>query len=291
MPLTNPYQVTETDKDLLQIAIKQGVSFWQLRKLNPNITSISPGQYINIPTANTPKPYNPFQPAITAFQQAGSALKNEFNYFAGAVTKSPYGFTTNFADQAYKLNPNLPNPVGGVGNNPYGPPAPAAGTSPASTAWNPVMGGDRNIEGQNDTIRLYQLRTTMQNATDPSQLPGTITNADAARLGYSPAQMTQAGYVMKNGSWINAAAVSPSGAGAGFQSGNNWQTNPSLYRLQHGRNAKNKRNQFETNLKWERNFWRRKKRQAKGIGGPRTEPGADIRPDTPSTTLDLILGS
>jgi hypothetical protein len=280
MPLTNPYQVTETDKDLLKIAEQQGFNFQELKKLNPNITSISPGQFINTP----PKLQYSVPAGPPTLSPGASAAVSGFTQPSG-----PYNISSGV--NQYLSGANLPAGYPG----PYHVPGSlAAPVRPADSQFNLVSSnGDRDIESQNDMIRVFQLKTTMENATDPSQLPKVISNADAARMGYPPAQMIQAGYVMKNGNWINAKGTSGSvygAGGVGFQSANNWQTNDALHLITFNKNAKNKHSKFETNLKWAKNAWKRKKRAAKGIGA-RTEPGAEIRADTPSTTLDLVLGS
>jgi hypothetical protein len=263
MPLHNPYQVQETDRDLLQIAEQQKLNFSELKQLNPNITSISPGQFISVP-----KPATGLQ------------------YSTPAGPPAPISIPPGVAAAVSGL-PQLPMSTGQSSNQapvvqqPYGPPKPV---------WNSAMTGDQDMASQNDAIRIYNLQTTMQSATDPSQMPSTVSNADAARLGYSPAQMKQAGYVMRgDGNWVNANSAGGGGGGA-LQSGNNWQTNDALHIITFNRNAKNKHSKFETNLKWAKNAWKRQKRRAKGEGA-RTEPANFIRGDTPSTTLDLILGS
>jgi hypothetical protein len=186
-----PYQVTPSDKDLVQIAANNGIDYNTLKAANPSITSVSPGQFVNIP---------------------------------------PQGYT----------------PGGSISS----------------------------------------LQNALQSATDPSQLPPSVNFSDVLSAGYTPEQMTQAGYVLQNGMWRLASQSAP-----GFQSGNNWQTNPALHTVQFNRNAKSARNRFQTTEKWQQNTLRRKRRQAKGIGGPRTQPGAPLRADNPATTLDVILGS
>lgn len=53
MPDNTDYQVTQADKDLLTLSQRLNVDYQQLKQANPSIKSISPGQFINIPTKQT----------------------------------------------------------------------------------------------------------------------------------------------------------------------------------------------------------------------------------------------
>ena len=285
MPLPpgyQPYQVQQEDKDLLTLAARLNVPFQTLKQANSSITSISQGQFINVPKppAGPPKP-----PALSPGASAAVSGIPE--------PSGPYNISSGVGQ--YLAGANLPP---GYPGNYQVPGSLAAPFRPNdSPDYSPALTGDRNIEMQNDMIRVYQLKTTMQNAKDPSQMPKTISNADAARMGFPPAQMIQAGYVMKNGNWILSGGAGGTGSGSWtspttgntYQSANNWETNPALHMVVFNRNAKNKNSKFVTTEKWAQNAYRRKKRAAKGIGV--TQPGNDIRADTPSTTLDLVLGT
>jgi hypothetical protein len=300
MPKTgNPaYQIQETDRDLLELSARMDLNYQEVKRLNPSITSISPGQYINLPPKQPPG-YNPLEPVGNALSSTWRSLGNLAGDLAGRVTGTQYGFNTNFANIAFGKNPNLPNPYGGLGNTPYGPtqgpPAPrqtpaqaliAAGVPPSVVAT--VLANTSDYFDPKNEARADLLKRRLQTATDPSQLPQLILASDAAHAGFSPAQMLQAGYVLRNREWVFSGAASGTGTG-GPSSGNNWQTNDSLHLITFNRNAKNKRSRFQTTLKWAKNAWKRKKLAAKGH--VRTQPAAEIRPDSPSTTLDLILGS
>jgi hypothetical protein len=266
MARTQPYQVEETDRDLLTLAEKLKLDYPTLKAANPSITSISPGQFINRPLQQTSPVLSNTSATGMEEIQTGSFLGG--NNLAPTVNTGYYQAPASMAQTGITGAP----PVG------YGP-----GSQPTRPPQASVMGANRGPSPI--VIQAYQLKNTLANITDPSQLPPSLDPTLVAAAGYTPAKMLEAGYVLQSGKWVRAGAngVAPP------QTNNNWETNDALRLITFNRNAKNRRSRFETTLKWAKNAWKRKKLAAKGHG--RTEPAAEIRMDTPSTTLDLILGS
>lgn len=271
MARTQPYQVQETDRDLLTLAEKLKLDYPTLKAANPSITSISPGQFINRPLQQTsPVLSNSSMTGVEEIQTGsflgGNNLAPTVNTGYYQRTPDPQSLYRAYLPSGYGTM--TPSGQGGV-------PDPNGAVSPggANRGPSPIV------------IQAYQLKNTLANITDPSQLPPSLDPSLVAAAGYTPAKMLEAGYSLQNGKWVRSASGVP-----GAQTNNNWETNDALRLITWKRNAKNKRNRFQTTLKWAKNAWKRKKLAAKGHG--RTEPGVvDIRMDTPSTTLDLILGS
>lgn len=264
MPLTNPYQVQETDKDLLTLSARLGVPFPTLKQLNPSITSISQGQFINVPklpsaTPPPPSPSAPYGPP------AGLPLP-QVNASVPLARPAAY--------------PGVPGSLAA----PYRPPT--STQQPANQP--PGMASPYISPG----VSVGYLQATLQNAKDPSQLPPSIDPNMVTAAGYTPEQMLQAGYTMQGGYWVNSGAGATSGTGGTApQSGNNWMTNPALHMIVYNRNAKNKHSRFVTTEKWARNAWKRSRRGMSKEAFARFHPGNPVRADTPSTTLDVVLGS
>jgi hypothetical protein len=265
MARNQPYQVQETDRDLLTLAEKLKLDYPTLKAANPSITSISPGQFINRPLQQT-------SPVLSNSSATG-VEEIQTGSFLGGNNLAP---TVNTG--YYPNNPNAPAPT------PPPPPTygPMGNLRPPIQPANPYT-VNPYLDPKNEA-RVYVLQNQLLTAQSFADLPPLVSSADAAHAGFSPAKMLQAGYVLKNGNWVKGT-----GPGGGPVSDNNWETNDALHLITMNRNAKNRRNRFQTTLKWAKNAWKRKKLAAKGHG--RTEPAAEIRMDTPSTTLDLILGS
>lgn len=272
-----PYQVGPQDRDLLQLAERLGTDFPTLSGMNPSITSISTGQYINIPGVppvpgtTPPNPGIPgVPPGVQTTPSASPTLSAANQYGAPIGPVMP------------NLQPNAGQLLGQQYANQYN------NLSPSESGSGTIRGP--HTATPENALRLTFMKQNLLSATDPSEFPPTMSATDAGMMGFSPSQMTQAGYVLKNGTWsLPSAGGAPGAAGApaaGPQTANNWMTNPSLHLVKFNARAKNKKNRFVTTEKWARNAWKRKLRPQQ-----RTEPAAEVRPDTPSTTLDLVLGS
>lgn len=264
---SNTYQVQPEDRDLLTLAEKLKTDYPTLTGMNPSITSISTGQFIRVP-----------QPAPTI--------------------PNPYG---DVPAMSMNTNPAAAAPMG-----PVPPPSPSPVVPGVPAHAQPIQGnylsnlnsptsslrGPHTVTPQN-AVRLAFLKQNLANATDPSQFPPTLSASDVGLMGYTPAQMIQAGYQLSNGNWVLPGAAGAPGTTTSPQptTNNNWMTNPSLHLIQFNKNAKNKKSTFVTTEKWARNAWQRKR----GRGGHAVEiapePAAEVRADTPSTTLDLVLGT
>ena len=271
MARTQPYQVEDTDRDLLTLAEKLKLDYPTLKAANPSITSISPGQFINRPLQQT-------SPALSNTSMTG-VEEIQTGSFLGGNNLAPTvntGYYQRTPDPQSLYRAYLPSGFGTMTpSGQSGVPGPAGGAG---------MGADRGPSPI--VIQAYQLKNTLANVTDPSQLPPSLDPTLVAAAGYTPAKMLEAGYVLQSGKWVRAGANGM----APPQTNNNWETNDALRLITFNRNAKNRRSRFQTTLKWAKNAWKRKKLAAKGH--TRTEPATvDIRMDTPSTTLDLILGS
>lgn len=258
---TQPYQVKPTDKDLLTIAAQQGLNYPDLKALNPSITSISTGQYINVPkTFGPPAPSQPVAPSVPAS-------------FVPAM--------------------NYNGPLPKTQTQTYGPPKPPP-QMPISSQASPYAFGPQGTQSNqsnspalpyvvshdNFLVQVSNLKNTMENATDPSQLPSTVVPSMANAAGYTPEQMLSAGYQMKNGNWVKVDTSAPGNGGGGNQ-----PFDPQKYLVRNRQYAHNERNRYWTTLAQKQNAYKRAKH------GRRTQPVNDVRADTPSTTLDVILGS
>lgn len=265
MPQTNPYQVQETDKDLLTLSARLGVPFPTLKNLNPSITSISQGQFINVPKLPSAPPPAP-SPSTPYGPPAGLPLPQ---YNAPSLSGIPS------VPQTY----NTPGSLAA----PYRPPTSQQPTNQPLAMATPYISPGANVA---------YLQSALQNAKDPSQLPPSVAPNMVAAAGYTPEQMLAAGYTMQGSYWVHSGAGGTSGMGGSTpQSGNNWQTNPALRMIVFNRNAKNKHSTFTTNLKWAQNAWKRSRRGMSKEAYARFHPGNPVRADTPSTTLDLVLGT
>lgn len=259
---SNPlsYQVAPEDRDLLTLAEKLKTDYPTLVNLNPSITSISQGQFINIPGQQYNEPIGPNRPPAGLQYPApiGPALPPVQGPKPPPTYGSPY--IPSVPNHAQPITNLYPSNLNASGN-------------PGSALANTMT-----------DARAYQLSLTkqgMMNAADPSQWPNLLSTGDVSFMGFTPAQMTAAGFTMKNGNWVKGPTP---GAVGQPTTNNNWQTNPSLHLVTFNKNAKNRQNRFVTTEKWARNAWKRKMREQ------RTAPAVEVRSDTPSTTLDLVLG-
>ena len=267
MPQSQDYQVQEQDRDLLTLAARLNTNYQTLKQLNPSIQSISQGQIINRPVQG-PLPL----PSPTPNLLTGSFLSG-----SGAVNTGTGASVPSFTGSP---------PPG------YGPGAgfsqPPQATPPPSATGSFLSGSGAVNTGALE--RVYALRNTLSNPNlQQSQLPQMILAGDASAAGYNPSQMLQAGYVLQNGQWrLGTSVAAQQGAAGGGVTGD---IPDSQRMIMFNRNAKNRHSRFVTNLKWAKNAWKRKKMAAKGYDRNRTEPGVVVRQDSPSTTLDLVLGS
>lgn len=329
----NPYQITDEDDDLLTTANNLGIPYEALVAANPNIQSVSQGQYINVPSVNANNPlFNPNDPT----EQMSISGSNE-PYRGQSPALSLYGSSLGDGPGAIgKLGENvLPTPA--VNNRfytsrPYGNnnaiegegqadigigggftsggyPSPESYQPPVNP--NPQVVKDSPVSGRlqaiADTIRLQNLQTTLANATSPDQLPVNVPATDAFKLGYTPEDMRAAGYVFYRGTYkkaevasINAApsvvtAGTPQSSRTTDEYGNAWNPATAQTDVYGGRFVQ------EGAKRWVRTSggrlvrevavggrWRKAGRQARVKG---QTPQPVIRADTPSTTLDLVLGT
>lgn len=285
MPLYNSYQVQEQDKDLLTLAARLGVDYQTVKLANPSITSISQGQFINLPAGGPPPP--PKVPAGPPRPPAASALQYSQPAGPPAIGSAPYA--PGNGSNTYS-GPNAPY-IPGYGFTPSQP------WEPTTTSTNSFLGGGGAVANTGQKERVFYNVFRLKNATDPSQLPGSIPATDLTAMGITPSKMLEAGYKLEGGNWIlpgRGTAKPAAGAAVGHQSANNWETNDALHMITYNRYGKNRKSRFVTNLKWAKNAWKRRKLAAKGHRGGVSgiEPGMpEVRTDAPSTTLDLILGS
>lgn len=295
MAIRNSYQVKETDKNLLTLAARLKLEYNQVKSLNPNITSISTGQYINLPPTPPKIPGGPPKNSKGQMQYAAPAGPPALQYSTPA---GPY----------LPTSPSMAG-MGGLGA-PVRPKTSINFTTPANTPAGGAGNQMVSVPGPDGRPRVMQYSTylnltALQGATDPSQLPASVPGKDLTVMGFTPEQMSSAGYVLQAGNWVlpGRGTVAGSGAAAGMwvgpsgtvhQSANNWETNDALRLVTINRNAQNRNNRYVTNLKHAKTMWQHKKQAAKGArsAAPVVQPGiVDIRADAPSTTLDLILGS
>lgn len=303
-----PYQIKEEDEDLLTTANNLGVPYDLLTQANPNIQSVSQGQFINVPnllTGNIPTNV----PSSAGGLMAVSGSNAPYRGQPEAV--SLYGSSIGGVGAIGNMGQNIPLPTSpGTPNTPqigFTPPNPGAipAPTPQQIKDTPVAGRLLALAEQE---QLNKLQTSLVNATSPDQLPPNVPAIDAFKLGYTPEDMKQAGYVFYRGTYKKAEVASvnatPSVVTAGTpqstrttdEFGNAWNPATAQTDVYGGRFVQ------EGAKRWRRTSggrfvqegasggrWR-KTGSASSRGG-QTTPQPIIRSDTPSTTLDLVLGT
>lgn len=291
LPTLNEYQVQETDKDLATLATRMNTSYQTLKTLNPYITSISPGQYINVPGVFGPKSppvsFGTGQPPVAA-PQPGPQPQQFRGPYVGQGTYLPAGYPGAPVPSLYEQSEKFGK------QPPQGQQVPGLG---------PVLG----------ETAIQQLTATLFNAKSAADLPASISLADFNRTGMTLEKALEAGYRLENGRLVLG------GPGGGVLTAQNapgttleqrYAANMAVqeqlfgsYRWYKGKYVKVGElvRRGILDAKTGRIYNQPMRRNAKGKLVPANRPAAltqtppspleTVRPDTPSVTLDLILGS
>jgi len=257
-----------------------------------------------------PQPYDPYaqsvQPALPASYQvkAGDTFKTIAKQNGLAETQlqknnnmlivPPKGSYISLNPQTEPTSYNTAMRGRGyqVGANPSSTALPFAAPYP-QTAPTGEGRGDPAMQNLRNQAKAIQTAPV-----PPDTIPGvvmpllTINGVPA-----TPELMVANGYVYNQATamWVKKGS---SAAANVHQTGNNWETNPSLHTFIWRRNAKNRQSRFTTNLKWARAQWKRERQRRYGeraSGTNLVRQAAPAEPTvagtTPQTVLDLHLGS
>lgn len=303
LPTLNEYQVQEEDKDLATLATRMNTSYQTLKTLNPYITSISTGQIVNVP----------------------------FSFGQVKMPNQAYGFGAGQPNQGVQQPPIGPQPVQQfrgpyVGQGTYLPAAIPGGPGPSLYGQSEKFGKQPSTTPAGTTLgpqlgetAAAALTATLSNAKSANDLPAFIPMADFNRTGWTLEQALEAGYILSNGMLVKSSAVGGPGApGGGVLTAQNapgvsleqrYAANMAVqkqlmesYRWYKGKYVKvgDLVRQGRLNLRTGRTYDQPMRRNAKGKLVPANRPAAvqtppspleTVRPDTPSVTLDLILGT
>jgi len=288
----NSYKVSPQDKDFLTISNNLGVDYKNLLAANPNISSVSTGQFISLP--------------------------NDLGEKALPPAPNP-SFLQNIvsAKQSYAPPPSAPvlNSGGGDESNKYGLTGGASGEYNQAKITNPLNRAAVIVEQQ----RLNTIATQLIN----KQYPYSVSMLDAKTLGISPQEFFDAGYTFYRGRYqlknpnsniagstasgedliykqqnINGTIVNVTQSGVRYNQDGTvfWDPKTATKDIYGGR--------FKQvgEKEWRVINGKRQKVILLGGGKVITEEElrrknrgnnrpVEIRPDAPSTTLDLVLGS
>ena len=294
-PNPNEYQVQNNDKDLMELAARTNTPYQTLKNLNPYINSISQGQVINVPSGfgqTTPLDIGQKQPL-------------DLNTLAPKPGGAPF-MTAFQAQQSGYASP-------GIVPNQYRPVQP--GAFPNQTQAMLTPGNKPPTQNKNAPIysgmqaapmALLQQLTNAQSADD---LPDVVSLADFKKTGMTLEQAFAAGYKLENG----MLTLNPAGT-AGQQTQQNGTPEQNFaanmaaqkelmekYRYYKGKYVKIKdlvrqgRLDLRTGREYDQPMRRNRHGRLVRADRPQAEtpqsPLETVRPDTPSVTLDLILGS
>lgn len=273
-PLLNPtnYQV-KPGEDLLKISGNTGVDFQQLLAANPNISSVSTGQFIKLPSAvqNIAKNATPtVQPS----------------------TGQPNMGRTQRGNNPNQSSPNNYNWMSYTNQNAI--PSPTVSDPRLSTA-SPQAKSD--VQAYIDNVRITNVGQQLATAQSPDQLPQNVSAMDIYKLGYTADQMVAAGYTLQNGQYVKGNSVLGSGGNGQQQFDANGNPTTDIYGgqyIQPGTKKWERQNGQLVHVQYLRGGKKRvlANRGLHGRGDePAPQPAPVIRPDTPSTTLDIILGT
>ena len=277
MPKGNTYIYRNGDNPN-NIASQYGITVQQLLDANPGGTPFTTGQSVMIPQFPTAPQI--IQPHALASGGTGlTALDKLKNFaFGNGTVNNPY--MNRYKNQPTSQPVSLGPLHGTYGQLPGGqyisqvPPTNRSGspdyrnngdvyTPPAaSSAAGAYLYGQQGAQTQTNAINAEanSVAYALANTTPPQQ----ISPYAAEALGIDPLQH---GYVMKNGVFVldpNAAAQQQQGNQP--QSDNNWQTNPRLRMVLHGKYAHNRQNRYWTTEQQMINRYKRAKHNGGGGG-------------------------
>ena len=302
-PLPNQYQVQETDKDLMELAARTKTSYQTLKNLNPYINSISQGQVINVPSGFGTTPNPMFATTPTNLNQGGVPSQ-----FGPQPPPEIQRYRGPYVGQGTYL-PAVPNV--GAGQSLYQQ-SEKGGTPPKQST--PVYSGIQAAP--------TALLAALSAAKSPEDLPDVVSLADFRKTGLTLEQAFAFGYKLENGMLTQqpggVAAQQPGGVltsanSPGATPEQRYASNMAAQKelMESYRWDKKKKKYVKVKdlvrqgrldlLTW-REYNQPMKRNKHGRLVPANRsaqaqietppsPLETVRADTPSVTLDLILGS
>jgi len=284
----NSYQIKPTDTNLQQVATNMGLDYNQLAEANPAISSVSTGQFINLPSIASPMPRVPSPTTPT-----GGFLPVGKSSIPAPQVSSPV---------VPSVAPTANDRVSTNGYNPY--------ISPSYNPSNYKAKEFRDIEMN----RIANLSLILASAQNPQQLPPSINQRDVYTMGFTPQDMIAAGYKLERGSYVkdpNAELSKSLSTGTPRGGATPFGTNVSGQRLDASGNVWDPktatRDIYGDRFKqvgakeWRVINGKRQKVILLGGGKVITEAElrrkrgnnrpAPVREGTPSVTLDLVLGT